>query len=117
MPSFWTYNHNIHTPATHIPYIEGDKSERTQEVTVVWARYKERDARLGAGLESSFSSFGETSLVVLTHRWRGGCRGSLSCRGSLTCRVSLWEHDSRNTRIPYSWNVPLTTRIFYREFQ
>ena len=68
MPSFWTYNHNIHTPATHIPYIEGDKSERTQEVTVVWARYKERDARFAAGLESSFSSFGETSLVVLTHR-------------------------------------------------
>ena len=27
-----------------------------------------RDARFGAGLESSFSSFGETSLVVLTHR-------------------------------------------------
>ena len=26
-----------------------------------------RDARFGAGLESSFSSFGETSLVVLTH--------------------------------------------------
>ena len=35
---------------------------------VVWPRYKERDARFGAGLESSFSSFGETSLVVLTHR-------------------------------------------------
>ena len=35
---------------------------------VVWARYKERDARFGAGLESSFSSFVETSLVVLTHR-------------------------------------------------
>ena len=31
-------------------------------------RYKERDARFGAGLESSFSSFGETSLLVLTHR-------------------------------------------------
>ena len=30
-----------------------------------------RDARFAAGLESSFSSFGETSLVVLTHRWRG----------------------------------------------
>ena len=27
-----------------------------------------RDARFAAGLESSFSSFGETSLVVLTHR-------------------------------------------------
>ena len=35
---------------------------------VVWARYKKRDARFGAGLESSFSSFGETSLLVLTHR-------------------------------------------------
>ena len=35
---------------------------------VVWARYKERDARFAAGLESSFSPFGETSLVVLTHR-------------------------------------------------
>ena len=32
-----------------------------------------RDARFAAGLERSFSSFGETSLVVLTHRWRGGC--------------------------------------------
>ena len=31
--------------------------------SVVWARYKERDARFAAGLESSFSSFGETSLV------------------------------------------------------
>ena len=35
---------------------------------VVWPRYKKRDARFAAGLESSFSSFGETSLVVLTHR-------------------------------------------------
>ena len=35
---------------------------------VVWSRYKERDARFAAGLESSFSPFGETSLVVLTHR-------------------------------------------------
>ena len=65
--------------------------------------------------------------------WRGGCRGSLSCRGSLWCRVSLWGDDSRsynapgliptspiprgNTRIPYSWNVPLITRILYRKFQ
>ena len=32
------------------------------------ARCIEKDARFGAGLESSFSSFGETSLVVLTHR-------------------------------------------------
>ena len=32
------------------------------------ARCMERDARFAAGLESSFSSFGETSLVVLTHR-------------------------------------------------
>ena len=29
---------------------------------------KKGDARFGAGLEDSFSSFGETSLVVLTHR-------------------------------------------------
>ena len=36
--------------------------------SVVWPSYKERDARFAAGLESSFSSFGETSLVVLTHR-------------------------------------------------
>ena len=37
-------------------------------LSVVWPRYKKRDARFAAGLESSFSSFGETSLVVLTHR-------------------------------------------------
>ena len=36
--------------------------------SVVWPRYKKRDARFGAGSESSFSSFGDTSLVVLTHR-------------------------------------------------
>ena len=34
-----------------------------------------RDARFGAGLESSFSSFGETSLVVLTHRCQMGNGG------------------------------------------
>ena len=34
-----------------------------------------RDARFGAGLEGSFSSFGETSLVVLTHRRQMGNGG------------------------------------------
>ena len=34
-----------------------------------------RDARFGAGLESSFSSFGETSLVVLTHSCQMGNGG------------------------------------------
>ena len=34
-----------------------------------------RDARFGAGLEGSFSSFGETSLVVLTHRCQMGNGG------------------------------------------
>ena len=36
---------------------------------------QKRDARFGAGLESSFSSFGETSLVVLTHRCQTGNGG------------------------------------------
>ena len=40
--------------------------------SVEWPRYKERDARFGAGLEGSFSSFGETSLVVLTLRCQIG---------------------------------------------
>ena len=31
-----------------------------------WARYKERDARFGAGLENSFSSFDRTSLCIKT---------------------------------------------------
>ena len=43
--------------------------------SVEWPSYKERDARFGAGLESSFSSFGETSLVVLTHRCQMGNGG------------------------------------------
>ena len=43
--------------------------------SVVWPRYIEKDARFGAGLESSFSSFGETSLVVLTHRCQMGNGG------------------------------------------
>ena len=34
MTSSWTYKHHIHTPATHIPYIEGDKNDRIREVTV-----------------------------------------------------------------------------------
>ena len=34
-----------------------------------------RDARFGAGLEISFSSFGETSLVVLTHSCQMGNGG------------------------------------------
>ena len=28
-------------------------------------------------------------------------------RKRTSCRVSLWGHDSRNTRIPYSWNFSL----------
>ena len=32
--------------------------------SVEWARYKERDARFGAGLENSFSSFDQTSLCI-----------------------------------------------------
>ena len=28
-------------------------------------------------------------------------------RKTTSCRVSLWGHDSRNTRIPYSWNFSL----------
>ena len=44
-------------------------------VGVEWPRYKEKDARFGAGLEGSFSSFGETSLVVLTHRCQMGNGG------------------------------------------
>ena len=47
----------------------------TQQQHVVWPRCMERDARFGAGLESSFSSFGETSLVVLTHRCQMGNGG------------------------------------------
>ena len=39
-----------------------------------WPRYK-GDARFGAGLEGSFSSFGETSLVVLTLRCQIGNGG------------------------------------------
>ena len=71
-----------------------------------------RDARFGAGLEDSFSSFwGDFSCCINPQmsdgKWRGGCRGSLSCRGSLCCRGSLWGDDSRNTRIPYSWNFSL----------
>ena len=46
----------------------GGKPREGTKPCVVWSRYKERDARFAAGLESSFSSFGETSLVVLTHR-------------------------------------------------
>ena len=42
---------------------------------VEWPRYKKSDARFGAGLESSFSSFGETSLVVLTQRCQMGNGG------------------------------------------
>ena len=54
---------------------------------------KKGDARFGAGLEGSFSSFGETSLVVLTlgcqvGKWRGDCR------------VSLWGDDSRSYNAP-----------------
>ena len=37
-----------------------------QQATVEWARYKERDARFGAGLENSFSSFDQTSLCIKT---------------------------------------------------
>ena len=37
-------------------------------IIVEWPRYKKSDAMFGAGLETSFSSFEETSLVVLTHR-------------------------------------------------
>ena len=36
---------------------------------------KKGDARFGAGLEDSFTSSGETSLVVLTHRCQIGNRG------------------------------------------
>ena len=42
---------------------------------VVWRGVWKRDARFAAGLESSFSSFGETSLVVLTHRCQMGNGG------------------------------------------
>ena len=35
-------------------------------LAVEWARYKERDARFGAGLENSFSSFDQTSLCIKT---------------------------------------------------
>ena len=45
------------------------------QVGVVWPRCIERDARFAAGLESSFSSFGETSLVVLTLRYQIGNGG------------------------------------------
>ena len=49
---------------------------------------KKGDARIGAGLEGSFFSFEETSLVVLTsdarEKWREGCR------------VSPWGDDSRS---------------------
>ena len=32
-------------------------------ISVEWPRYKERDARFAAGLEDSFSSFGEAFLL------------------------------------------------------
>ena len=43
--------------------------------SVEWPRYIERDARFVAGLEGSFSSSGETSLVVLTLRCQIGNGG------------------------------------------
>ena len=46
-----------------------------QQCHVEWPRCIERDARFGAGLEGSFSSFGETSLVVLTLRCQRGNGG------------------------------------------
>ena len=57
----------------YIIYVYTSRIERNcQEFVHIYVSYgevyKERDARFGAGLESSFSSFGETSLVVLTHR-------------------------------------------------
>ena len=45
------------------------------------------NAGIGADLEGSFFSFGETSLVVLNRR----CEGEME-EG---CRVSLWGDDSR----------------------
>ena len=57
------------------------------------------DAGFDAGSESSFSSLDQTSLCIQTSVVRERKRAN--------CRVSLWGHDSRNTRIPYSWNFSL----------
>ena len=87
---------------------------------VVWPRYVERGRWVRCWLGGQLLFFWSDFSVVRE-------------RKRASCRVSLWGDDSRsynapgliptspiprgNTRIPYSWNVPLITRILYRKFQ
>ena len=78
--------------------------------------YRKRDARFGAGLEGSFPSFGETSLVVLTLRCQIGngeetaewaYRGMTQGATTLLASSRHFSAGRGNTRILYWWNVPL----------
>ena len=78
------------------------------------------NAGIGAGLEGSFFSFEETSLVVLNLTCERGIEGKAAewayggmTQGASTLLPTLlalsryFSARRGNTRIPYSWNVPL----------
>ena len=95
-----------------------------QQCHVEWPRCIERDARFGAGLEGSFSSFGETSLVVLTLRCQRGNGGETAewayggmtqgARGSLPhSDISPLDGEIHVFPILGTFLWYLTTIIFY----